>query len=442
MEILVTGLSHKTAPVELRERLALPPDQVGPALTRFVAAPAVREAVFLSTCNRVELYVAAEDVAAAADRSREALEEGAKSELLPYLYTFVGVDAARHLFRVASSLDSLVLGEPQILGQVKDAFSLAVEAGTTGPILSRCFHRAFQVAKRVRTDTGIARTAVSMSAVAVDLVKTIFDDLRDKRVLLIGAGEMAELAARHLSSAGVSEILVVNRSRERAERVAEAVGGRAHALEAKDELLEIADIVISSTASPTFAIGLDDAKRVVKRRKYRPLLLVDLAVPRDIDPRVGDLDNLYLYDVDDLVRVANDHRASRQEEAAQAELIVSTESVALAHWMRSLAVVPTLTALRTKLSEIARTEVDRTVSSTPALEEAQREALDRLAEAIVNKVLHTPTTALRREAMSGGTDLAATVQRLFDLEVTEAPAAGSETEPAGNNPGSRIEEAS
>jgi glutamyl-tRNA reductase len=253
---------------------------------------------------------------------------------------------------------------------------------------------------------------------------------------------MAELAARHLSSAGVSEILVVNRSPERAERVAEAVGGRAHALEAKDELLEIADIVISSTASPTFAIGLDDAKRVVKRRKYRPLLLVDLAVPRDIDPRVGDLDNLYLYDVDDLVRVANDHRASRQEEAAQAELIVSTESVALAHWMRSLAVVPTLTALRTKLSEIARAEVDRTLSSTPALEKAQREALDRLAEAIVNKVLHTPTTALRREAMSGGTDLAATVQRLFDLEVTEAPAAGSSTEPAGNHPGSRIEEAS
>lgn len=425
MDILVSGVNHKTAPLELREQLALPPDVIGPRLVELTRPGGVQEAVLVSTCNRVELYVATRDGAAAAQAAREFLQQNAKAQLGPHLFQHYGGDATRHLFRVASSLDSMVVGEPQILGQVKDAYTIANEAGTIGPILSKAFHRAFQVAKRVRTDTGVARSAVSMSAVAVELVRAIFEDLGDKRALLIGAGEMAELAARHLASAGVAEILVINRSLERAQRVAQEVGGRAHAFEALDSLLPLVDIVISSTASPTFVLGHDEMKRAVKARRYRPLFLVDLAVPRDIDPSVGELANVYLYDVDDLARVADEHRQTRSQEALAAELIVLEESVAFSQWLRSLEVLPTLLALREKLTDIARTELERALSNHGLSKDGSAPvdaaaAMKRLSDAIINKVLHHPTICLKREAQSGGAELAATVQRLFDLDPPNA----------------------
>ena len=428
MEILVSGVNHRTAPVEVREQLAVPPDVIGPRLVELTRPGGPEEAVLVSTCNRVELYVAARDPEAAGRAMQAFLQQNAATQLRPHLYEHAGPAATRHLFRVASSLDSMVVGEPQILGQVKDAYTIANEAGTIGPILSKAFHRAFQVAKRVRTDTAVARSAVSMSAVAVELVSAIFQDLADKRVLLVGAGEMAELAARHLTSAGVAEILVINRSLERAQRVAEEVGGRAHGFEAMDSLLPLVDIVISSTASPTFVLAHDAMKRVVKVRKYRPLFLVDLAVPRDIDPRVGELANVYLYDVDDLARVADQHRQARSQEAEAAERIVEEESAAFGQWLRALEVLPTLLALREKLGEIGRAELERALAvQGPNADPAAM--LKRLSEAIINKILHHPTICLKREAQSGGAELAATVQRLFDLELSRAASAPTEAAP-------------
>jgi glutamyl-tRNA reductase len=419
VELVVVGLSYNTAPIELREKLAAPIAELPDRVRQLALLPGMRETVFLSTCNRVEVYGAAGEPATAVPAVQSYLHQSAATDLSSHLYTFTGAEAVRHIFRVASSLDSMIIGEPQILGQVKDAFSLASEAGVTGPVLNRCFHRAFQVAKRVRSETGVARAAVSMSAVAVELARTIFDNLDGKRVLLIGAGEMAELAARHLASAGVAEIIVANRSLERAQRIASEVGGQAHALEEMSTLLEIADIVLSSTAASTFVVQVAEAKRVLKARKYRPLFFIDLGVPRDIDPRVGELSNVYLYNVDDLRQVSERNREQRSREAAEAEGIVEKESVEFLSWVRSLEVVPTVVALREKCVRIAHKETERALQDLGSVSDSQRQVVQRLAESIVNKILHSPLTQLKREGMNGATDIVATAQRLFELEVTE-----------------------
>jgi len=420
MEIVVAGVSHKTAPLEIRERLAVPGDQIPGRLAEITQLPAVREAVMLSTCNRVEVYAAVEDPDVAIRAVDGSLRGWSQADLTNHLYVFAGTEAVEHIFRVASSLDSMVVGEPQILGQVKDAFSVAAEAGATGPVLSRCFHRAFQVAKRVRSETGIARSAVSVSSIAVELARTIFENLRDKQVLLLGAGEMAELTARHMASAGAHRIVVANRSLERAQRVASEVGGQARNLEQIGALLEIADIVICSTSSATFVVPLDEGKRVLKARRYRPLFFIDLAVPRDVDPRVGELDSVYLYDIDDLQQVAERHRAERRGEAEEAEGIVGKESAQFMRWLRSLEVVPTVVALREKCVSIARAEAARTLGHLGPLDDSQREAIERLAESIVNKILHAPLTQLKRDGASGGAEMVALVQRLFELEIERA----------------------
>jgi glutamyl-tRNA reductase len=422
MELVVVGLSHKTAPLELREKLATPTEELPEKLRQLLGLPALREAVLVSTCNRVEVYGASADPASVLSELSRYLEEWAAADLSQHLYRYEGFEAVRHVFRVSSSLDSMVVGEPQILGQVKDAYAAATETGVTGPLLNRCLHRAFQVAKRVRSETGVARAAVSVSAIAVELARTIFDDLAEMEVLLIGAGEMAELAARHLAAAGVAHLMVANRSPERAEQIAHAVGGVAHALDELGLLLERADIVISSTAATNFLIGVPEARRVLRVRKNRPIFFIDLAVPRDVDPRVGELDNVYLYDVDDLEAFSERNRAERGREAAAAEKIIEKETAQFVEWMRSLEVVPTLVALREKFVKVAESETARALAELGPADEKQRKVVERLGESIVNKLLHAPVTQLKRAGVEGGPDLAAVTRRLFELDAPHDPA--------------------
>jgi glutamyl-tRNA reductase len=423
MELVVVGLSHKTAPLELREKLATPAEQVPERLRQILELPALHEAVLLSTCNRVEVFAAATDPRRVQGDLSRCLEEWAAADLSQHLYRYEGFEAVRHVFRVSSSLDSMVVGEPQILGQVKEAYSAATEIRATGPLLNRCLHRAFQVAKRVRSETGVARSAVSVSAIAVELARAIFDDLAKMGVLLLGAGEMAELAARHLKAAGVAHLTVANRSLERAAQIAHEVGGVAHRLEELGVLLERVDIVISSTATTQFLISLPEARRVLKVRKNRPIFFIDLGVPRNVDPRVGELDNVYLYDVDDLEAVAERNRAERRREAAAAEKIIEKETAQFVEWMHSLEVVPTLVALREKFVGVARSETARALAELGPADEKLRKAVERLGESIVNKLLHAPVTQLKRAGVEGGTDLAAVTRRLFELDAPEPPMA-------------------
>jgi len=423
VEIVLAGLSYKTAPIEVREQLAVPVDAVAARLQKLLAQSPAAEAVFVSTCNRVELCLCAPDLETGTRAAHDFLQRAAPAHLGPFLYTHAGSQAVSHLFRVTSSLDSMVLGEPQILGQMKDAFAAASGAGTTGPILEKMYQRAFQVAKRVRTETGIARESVSMASIAVDLARAIFEQLAGKTAVLLGAGDMAELAARHLAAAGVKDLRVANRSPERAKRVADDVDGTAHSLDELPALLDAADIVISSTASPTFVVHEAEVRRAHKARKGRPMFIVDLAVPRDVDPKAGEVPDVYLYDVDSLTAIADKNRESRAREAARAEEIVAAESASFGEWLRGLTVVPTIVALRDRLTAIAAVETERALGALGATSDAQREVVKRLSESIVNKILHAPTTYLRRQG-GDGTELAATVQRLFDLNVGASPESG------------------
>jgi glutamyl-tRNA reductase len=432
MEIVVLGLSHKTAPVELREKLAFPGDALEPALQRMRQLPSVREALIVSTCNRVEA-VAGVDSAAALPAIRHFMSEarGVDPErFAEHAYEHAGREAVRHVFRVAASLDSMVVGEPQILGQVKDAYGAAQHAGTLGSLLDRCLTRAFAVAKRVRSETRIAAGAASISSVAVDLAERIFGKLDGRLVLVIGAGEMADLAARHLHAAGCADLLCVNRTYERAVELAARVEGQARRWEELDGLLGTVDIVISSTGATEPILGHDRMAKVMKARRYRSLFLIDIAVPRDIETRVGDLDNVYRFDIDDLEKVVADNLKERQKEATQAEKIVEAETAEFLTWLKSQGVVPVIKQLRERFTQVARGEVERTLSSLPALGEKERRSVQAMADAIVNKLLHPTLTALKREGAGAGSDeLALYTRRLFGL-----PAEG-EGEPAATEAG-------
>jgi len=420
-ELVVVGLSHRTAPLALRERLAVPAEAIGADLRGLVATGALDETVVVSTCNRVEVYVAARDARAAAQAARAWLgSRAATTPLEPHLYEHTGGEAVQHAFRVAASLDSMVVGEPQILGQVKDAFGAAEAAGTIGVLLSRCFQRAFAVAKRVRTETGIAAGAVSVSSIACELAAKVFGRLEGRRVLVVGAGEMAEAAARHLRGEG-ARIVVLNRSRERAEALAREYGGEARTLDQLAAELALADVVVSSTASPGFVITRELMQGVVKARRHRLMLLVDIAVPRDIDPRVGDLENVFLYDVDQLESVSRGAADARRREADAAERIVLEEVAEFETWRRSLALTPTIVALRARFREVVAGELARTAPRLSGLGDEERQHLDRMADAIVNKLLHQPLTELKRSAdHDDGARLLDAAQRLFALEVDAA----------------------
>ena len=406
-------------------------------LARLSARRELSESMFLATCNRVEVFAAApndEGAGSAVRAVRDVLAQqgGASADeaMAPYLYERSGREAVRHIFRVASSLDSMVLGEPQILGQVKRAYDEASAAGTLGTVLGRCMTRAFTVAKRVRTDTQLGAGTVSISSVAVDLATRIFGDLAGHSVLLLGAGEMAEAAAKSLGK-GAHHIRVCNRSFERGAALAGAIGGDAVQWDALEEELLRADVVVASTASREYVVTPDMVRRAMKQRKGRTLLFVDIAVPRNVDPTVHAIDNVYVYNVDDLEQQVALGLKSRESEAEAAERIVHTELVEFESWRRGLLVAPAIVALRTRTREVLSAELDRSFAGRlKHLEEGDRAVLRQLMEAATNKLLHTPTTRLRAGAASAeGADWVRAVTHLFDLPDTASPASPASATP-------------
>ncbi len=416
--IACVGMSHHNAPLEERERLAMGREDEQGAVQRLNVLAGVEESVVVSTCNRVEIYVAGEP-----GRLVEAVHEhvasacGVTQEWLDkYMYARESDAAVRHLFRVAASLDSLVVGEPQIVGQVKKAFTLASDAGGTGPLLNRLFHNAFRAAKRVRKETQVAENAVSVSYAGVELAKKVFGRLHGKSVLVVGAGKMGGLAVRHLRDAGVERVYIANRTADRARDMAKALGASAPALDELEQLLGDVDIVISSTGSQHYVIKHDVVKAALSKRKYRPLFLIDIAVPRDIDPRCASLSNVYLFDMDDLEKVVEANLAARRAEAARAETIVAEEVEGTMRWIAEHEVVPTIVSLRQKMTRLKDQELARMRKDNPDLPDEAREAAERMARALINKVLHEPTVSLRRATGTGHQSaLVTAVRSLFDL---------------------------
>ncbi len=421
MGILLIGMSHKTSPLAIRERLALSCENSWHPLERLRQMPSIREALYLATCNRVEVLVCSTDQAEqeAGEALRALLTERAgiaQPELERCLYTFTGAEAVRHLFRVASSLDSLVMGEAQILGQVKEAYREAVEHETTGTMLNRILHHAFSVAKRVRTETGIADNAVSVGFAAVELAKKIFGRLEGKAILLVGAGEMSELAARHLLKQGISSIFVANRTHARAQEIADLFEGTAVTLEQMPEVLKKVDIVISSTGAPDYVLTREMVAAALHRRKNRFLFLIDIAVPRDIEPAAGDIDNVYLYNIDHLQELVDENRNSRLREAARAELIIEEEMRNHRAWISSLEVVPTIVEFREKIEGIMKAELEKSAAWRQALSQTDQQHVEGLVASIVNKILHEPTACLREESRNrNGLAYAEALRRLFKL---------------------------
>ncbi len=428
LPIVVVGISHKTAPVEVRERFAAGADVLPAVLARMSQRPELDEVMFLSTCNRVEVLglpkpgrLSTEEAAVWASRAiREGLREhigaGSIDELAPYLYERSGEDAVRHVFRVAASLDSMVLGEPQILGQVKDAYDAAVAAGALRSHLGRCVSRAFAVAKRVRTETQLGSGQVSISSVAVDLARRIFGDLSSHSVLLVGAGEMAEAAAKSLGK-GAKAIHVCNRSFERAAQLAAKFGGSAAPLDQLEAELLVSDVVVTSTGATHYIVTKDLIKRVMKQRKGRTLFFVDIAVPRNVDPEVHGVDNVYVFNVDDLEQQVAENMRARHGELAAAEAIVETEVSEWHAWARGLEVQPTIVALRAKTRGVLVAELERTLGGRlKHLGEAERTALRQMVDSATNKLLHGPTTRLKAAAGDGsGADLVTATRVLFDI---------------------------
>ncbi len=401
MKLSVTGLNHTTAPVEVRERLAFKPGVLEQALTQLRATPGVMESVILSTCNRVEIAVTAEDAFDAHQGVEDFLaltHQVDPAWLRQYLYHYEGEDAIHHLFRVAASLDSMVVGEPQILGQLKDAYEAAKTHGAVNGFLETVVTRAFSVAKRVRTETEIGASAVSVSYAAVEMARQIFGSLKGRKVMLVGAGKMSELAARHLERAGVGEILVANRSPDRAQAMAALFRGRVVDYTGFLSSLPEIDVLIASSAAPHFILGKDDMRRVIGARKNRPMFLIDIAVPRNIEPSVNDLDNVFLYDIDDLQKVVESNKLGRAKEADEAERIVAGEVSRMVDRLRAREVSPMIVGLQQYLESIRTAEIDRVRGKLGALTPQQQEAIDALTKGIVNKIAHAPISELRRSA--------------------------------------------
>lgn len=398
-EILILGLNHKTADVDLRECLAFSDDQVDTALQALRNRPAVSEVVLLSTCNRVEMIFTAHDPEAALTEVKHFLSESKHvpaEDFEKALYLHRGDEAVKHIFRVAASLDSMVVGEPQILGQVKEAYRIATEQKTSGVILNRLLHKTFFVAKRVRTETGIGNSAVSISYAAIELGRKIFGSLEGKNALLIGAGEMAELAVEHLRHNRTDAIYVANRTFARAVELAERFEGRPINFEEIPDTLPHVDIVISSTGSPDTVITRPTVKPIMKARRNRPIFFIDIAVPRDIDPALNRLTNVYVYDIDDLNGIVDENIEDRSREAIKGERIVAEAAIRFRQWLDSLNVVPTIKDLRQKLENITRAELAKT-SGGQHFSPEQTAALEKMAAAMVNKILHDPTALLKTE---------------------------------------------
>ncbi|MDZ7751334.1 MAG: glutamyl-tRNA reductase [Gammaproteobacteria bacterium] len=422
MTLFAFGINHKTAPLAIRERVNIGPEAVGIALRDLADLTSVQEAVILSTCNRTELYCGL----TGSNGTRIALDwfkdyhRLADHEVQPYVYTHETRGTVRHVLRVAAGLDSMVLGEPQILGQVKDAYHKACETGTVGKRLGRLFQHSFSVAKQVRTDTAIGSSPVSVAFAAVRLAHQIFDNLAEQTALLIGAGETIELAARHLRENGIKRLVVANRTVERARELANELDGYAIALPEIPAHLAEADIVISSTASPLPILGKGSVEQAIRRRRHKPILMVDIAVPRDIEPEVGELEDIYLYTVDDLRDIVDEGLRSRQEAAVQAEEIIDLQVSHFLSWLRSQDVVDSIVTYRQQ-SEAARDEVLAKAERMLAKGEAPERVVDYLAHVLTNKLIHTPCTELRKASAAGDTDTVSTGLRLLGITAKRYP---------------------
>ena len=420
MKFSVTGLNHRTAPVEVREKLAFDESSLAQAFRDLKSDEAVDEALILSTCNRVEVAVTTGDDA---DPRAQVIAFLAKSRqvepqsLTPHLYHHEGPEAVRHLFRVAASLDSMVVGEPQILGQMKTAYALAKAHGAVGSFLDSVLTRAFSVAKRVRSETEIGQSAVSVSYVAVELAREIFGSLAGRKVLIIGAGKMSELSARYLHRSGADQIFVTNRTHDRAVEMAEVFRGSVVEYNRFLAKLPEIDIVITSSGAPHYILNKEEMKRVIEARRNRPMFLIDIAVPRNIEPSVNNLDNVFLYDIDDLQKVVDQNRQGRLQHAEQAEQIIAEEVDRMLARLKVREVAPTIVRLQEQLEQLRQAEVDRLRSRFGELTPQQEEALEALTRAIMAKIAHTPIAELRKRASEpDGAQIADVIRRLFRLE--------------------------
>ena len=419
-DILLLGLSHKTAPVELRECIAFSTDDTSAALETLKKKSDISEVLLFSTCNRVEVLLVTKNKTNAVDAVKRFLSEFKQVPVTDFeknLYIHTGDEAVRHVYRVASSLDSMMVGEPQILGQIKEAYNIAALKKTPGVILNRLLPRAFSVAKRVRTETGIGDHAVSISYAAIELGRKIFDTLEDKKVLLIGAGEMAELAVEHLQRNKAGDIFVANRTFERGVALAGQFNGNAIRFEEIPNYLQQVDVIISSTGAPGYVITRSQVKGIMNSRRNRPIFFIDIAVPRDIDPKINRLSNAYVYDIDDLKGIVEENLAERNKEAMKGERIVDEAVINFRQWYDSFGITPTIVALRQKVDSIAKAEVNKTLKSLNHLSENDSKAIDKMANAIVNKFLHDPTLFLKNNGYQGDKSVSLDItRRLFNLD--------------------------
>jgi len=419
MKLFVTGLNHRTAPVEVREKFAFEDAALRQALGNLKQRPGLLEGMILSTCNRVEVTVTADDQGDAETSVEEFLAESRSLErgwVAPYLYRHDGSEAIRHLFRVASSLDSMIVGEPQILGQLKTAYALAKECGAISGFLDLVLTRAFNVAKRVRSETDIGQSAVSVSYAAVELAREIFGSLNGKRVLLVGAGKMAESAARHLRRAGVSEIVVTNRTRGRAESLAEEFQGRCIDYDKFSAALPDVDILLASSGAPHYILTREQMRGVIGRRRNRPMFLIDIAVPRNIEPEVNQLDNIFLYDIDDLDRVVETNLKGRIAVAVEAEDIIREEVERMMMRLKTREVAPTIVSLQEQFEIMRAAEIHRMRAKLGSLTPQQEEAIDAITRGIINKIAHGPISELRKQAADpAGVHLVGMIRKLFKL---------------------------
>ena len=415
MSLLTIGINHKTAPVEVRERVVFAPEKIPATLKSLLNLPNITEASVLSTCNRTEVTCWQSDASADIPAWLSETHALQPEQLQPYLYSYEDSAAVRHMLRVACGLDSLVLGEPQILGQIKSAYQQALEYHGLGRYLDRLYQHTFATAKQVRTETAIGSSAVSVAFAAVCLAKQIFGDLNQQTALLVGAGETIELTALHLQRQGIGRMIVANRTKDRAELLAGKFQADSVALPALPEVLPMADIVISSTASPLPILGKGMVERALKTRKHRPIFMVDIAVPRDIEPEVGKLDDIYLYTVDDLHSVIEENLKSRQKAADQAEELVDVQVDEFMGWLKSQDALHTVRAYRSKAEDISAS-VNEQAKRMLRKGRAPEEVIDFLSHTLTNKLLHNPTYNLNQAARNGRNDILSTARELFDLD--------------------------
>lgn len=418
--IVVVGVNHKSAPIEIREKLAFSERKLNESLKSLYQHPLISENVILSTCNRVEIYAQVEDIETGIISLKNFFADYHEipiQDLNGHFYTYINKEMVEHLFNVSSSLDSMVVGEPQILGQVKEAYIAARYSKATGIILNQLFEKSFSVAKKVRSETAIAEKAVSISYAAVELAKKIFDVLHDKKVLLVGAGEMSELAARHLLSLGVNSIFVSSRTFERAVELARRLKGSAIRFENFSDELARTDIVISSTSAPHPIIRKDMVEKVIHKRKNKPMFFIDIAVPRDVEPEVNDIENVYLYNIDDLQEIVDANKLEREKETEKARKLIKEEVGLFSEWLQSLNAIPTISSIREQAEKIRIFELEKTFSKLKNLNEMQKTAIDNMTSSIVNKILHKPTVSIREQTKEkDGHWYIQVVRHLFHLD--------------------------